>query len=76
MTKIYGGLLSSVKLKCKMRDYGCTEVLDWGQFEGHTCGTCPKCGEFGIIKYRIQAHLFEKCPVQGVQCPFCRAVMK
>jgi len=55
------GIVSSVKLKCKMRDYGCMEVLDWGQFEGHNCGTCPKCGEYGVIKDRLQVHMLEKC---------------
>jgi hypothetical protein len=44
-----------------MRDYGCMEVLDWGQFEGHNCGTCPKCGEYGVIKDRLQVHMLEKC---------------
>lgn len=57
------GIVSAVKLKCKMRDYGCMEVLEWGEFEGHKCGTCPKCGEYGVIKDRLQVHMLEKCPI-------------
>lgn len=69
------GLVQTVRVCCKYKNFGCNEVHPLTEIEDHEeeCGSCDFCHDKDkvIIKSNLRHHYSFDCTSYKIECPFC-----